>query len=57
MVNTNILTLFHFGILHLTFYSQTYIVYLIRTIDIRREIQPKMHYKIHICTIIAFAMI
>jgi len=57
MANTNILTLFHFGILYLTFYFQTHIVYLITTIDIRGDIQPKMHYKIHICTIIAYVVI
>jgi len=36
---------------------QTYKVFLIITIEIKGEIQPKMHYKIHIYTIITFVVI
>jgi hypothetical protein len=41
MVNTNILTLFHFGILYSTCYFQTYKVCLIITKKIRGKIQQK----------------
>jgi len=57
MVNTNTLTLFYFGILYSTCDFQTYKVCLITTIKIKGKIQQKMHYKIHICTIIAFVEI
>jgi hypothetical protein len=57
MVNTNILTLFYFGILYSKCYFQTYKVCLIITTIIRGKIQQKMHYKIYICTIITSVVI
>jgi hypothetical protein len=56
MIDNNILTLFYSEILYLTCYFQIYRVYII-TIEIKSKTQPKMHYRIHIYTIIAFAII
>ncbi len=51
MVNVNVLTLLHFGILYLTIYFQTYKIYIITTIEIRSKIQHNY------CTIITFVVI
>ncbi len=48
MANTNILTLFHFGILYSTCYFQTYKVWFIITTKISGIIQQNMHQYIYI---------
>jgi hypothetical protein len=47
MANTNILTLFHFGILYSTCYFQTYKVWFIITTKISGIIQQNMHHNIY----------
>jgi hypothetical protein len=56
MVTTNILALFYFGIMYLTYYFQTYKICITTITKIKGKTQPKMHYKIHICTIKDFTM-
>jgi hypothetical protein len=57
MVTTNILTLFYSKILYFTFYVQTYKFCITIITKIKSKIQPKMHYKIHIYTIVVSVLV